>query len=142
MAKSLTIGKLAAAADVNVETIRYYQRLKLLIEPAKPEQGYRLYPDEYILRVRFIKRAQQLGFTLKEIQELLELGDGHCQQVQQLAEVKLEKIEQHITDLTAMHTALKRLLIQCQTSEADAEHCALIETITTNDNLVDMQKTN
>jgi MerR family transcriptional regulator, mercuric resistance operon regulatory protein len=137
---TLTIGKLAAEADVNVETIRYYQRLKLLIEPAKPEQGYRLYPDKYILRVRFIKRAQQLGFTLKEIQELLDLGDGHCQQVQQLAQVKLKKIEQHIADLNAMHAALDKLLTQCQTSGADAEHCALIETITANNEQADTQK--
>lgn len=130
---TLTIGKLAAAAGVNVETIRYYQRLKLLTEPVKPERGYRLYPDEYVLRVRFIKRAQQLGFTLKEIQELLELGDGHCQQVQQLAQVKLKKIEEHITDLNAMHDALDSLLTQCQISGAeDAAHCALIETITAN----------
>ncbi|HHI94305.1 MAG TPA: MerR family transcriptional regulator [Gammaproteobacteria bacterium] len=129
---TLTIGKLAAAAGVNVETIRYYQRLKLIIEPAKPDQGYRHYPAEYVLRVRFIKRAQQLGFTLKEIQELLELGDGHCQQVQQLAQVKLKKIRERITDLTAMYDALDSLLTQCQTSEADDARCALIETITAN----------
>ncbi len=128
---TLTIGKLAAAADVNVETIRYYQRLKLIIEPAKPAQGYRHYPAEYVLRVRFIKRAQQLGFTLKEIQELLELGDGHCQQVQQLAQVKLEKIRGRIADLNAMHDALDSLLVQCQTSGAGDARCALIETITT-----------
>jgi len=129
---TLTIGKLAAAAGVNVETIRYYQRLKLIIEPVKPAQGYRLYPDEYVLRVRFIKRAQQLGFTLKEIQELLDLGDVHCEQVQQLAQVKLKKIEEHITDLNAMHKALSSLLSQCRINGTDAAHCALIETITAN----------
>ncbi len=130
--KTFTIGQLAAAAEVNVETIRYYQRLKLVIEPPKPTQGYRHYPAEYVLRVRFIKRAQQLGFTLKEILELLELGDGHCQQVQQLAQIKLRKIEERITDLNAMHGALDSLLTQCQASETDDTRCALIETITTN----------
>jgi len=129
---TLTIGKLATAAGVNVETIRYYQRLKLIIEPAKPAQGYRHYPAEYVLRVRFIKRAQQLGFTLKEIQELLELGDGQCQQVQQLAQVKLKKIRERITDLTAMHNALDSLLAQCQTNGADDAHCVLIESIAAN----------
>ncbi len=131
---TLTIGKLATAADVNVETIRYYQRLKLIIEPVKPDQGYRQYPEEYVLRVRFIKRAQQLGFALREIQELLELGDGHCQQVQQLARVKLKKIKERITDLNAMHDALDSLLTQCRTSGADDAHCALIETIAANGN--------
>ncbi|MCF6338684.1 MAG: MerR family DNA-binding protein [Gammaproteobacteria bacterium] len=128
---TFTIGKLAAAAEVNVETIRYYQRLKLIIEPPKPTQGYRHYPAEYVLRVRFIKRAQQLGFMLKEIQELLELGDGHCQQVQQLAQIKLKKIEERIADLNAMHGVLDSLLTQCQTSKTGDARCALIETIAT-----------
>lgn len=132
MPTTFTIGKLAISADVNVETIRYYQRLKLINEPAKPEQGYRQYPEEYVLRVRFIKRAQQLGFTLKEIQELLDLGDGHCQQVQELAQVKLKKIRGHIADLTTMHDALDGLLTQCRISGKNNAHCALIETITTN----------
>ena len=72
----LTIGKLAQSAEVNVETIRYYQQKHLLVEPIKPPQGYRIYPESYINRIKFIKRAQQLGFTLKEVSELLELGDG------------------------------------------------------------------
>jgi len=115
-----------------VETIRYYQRLNLLTEPAKPAHGYRQYPYEYILRVRFIKRCQQLGFTLKEIQELLNLGDGHCQQVQQLASNKISTIEERIADLQIMAEALKDLLAKCHSSNADDRHCALIESLVKN----------
>ena len=71
----LTIGRLAQSAGVNVETIRYYQRVGLLKEPEKPAYGYRHYPPDTVARIRFIKRAQQLGFTLEEISELLSLGD-------------------------------------------------------------------
>lgn len=106
--KSLTIGKLAAA-DVNVETIRYYQRLNLISKPLRPIQGYRQYPAEFLLRIRFIKRGQHLGFTLKEIQELLDLGDGHCLGVQQLTAGKIKTIEERISALEAMRGALKDL---------------------------------
>ncbi len=77
MSKPLTIGFLAGAAEVNVETVRYYQRFGIIDEPLKPFDGYRVYPPETVGRIRFIKRAKQLGFSLKEISELLELGDGH-----------------------------------------------------------------
>jgi len=126
---SLTIGKLAANSDVNVETIRYYQRMNLIVEPPKPANGFRTYPISDIDRVKFIKRAQQLGFTLKEIQELLALGDQHCQEVQALAKEKLEKIESHMKDLKAMRKALKTLISQCETDENSDVHCAIIESL-------------
>ncbi|MBL1275197.1 MAG: MerR family DNA-binding protein [Ectothiorhodospiraceae bacterium] len=124
-----TIGKLAAAADVNIETVRYYQRLKLILEPVKPAHGYRQYSADYLSRILFIKRTQSLGFTLKEIQELLDLGDGHCQEVQQLAEDKIVKIEERLSDLQAMRSALKDLLIKCQTNNIENAPCALIKSI-------------
>ncbi len=129
---SLTIGKLATAADVNVETIRYYQRLNLIKEPFKPAQGYRQYSTDNISRLRFIKRSQELGFTLKEIQELLDLGDGHCHEVQQLAAKKIQQVEERITDLSAMGDALKDLLTQCQTTDSSNAQCALVETLVKN----------
>jgi len=126
---SLTIGKLASSADVNVETIRYYQRMNLIVEPEKPESGFRLYPYADIDRIKFIKRAQQLGFTLKEIQELLDLGECHCQEVQVLAKQKLDKIETHMKDLKAMRKALKTLLTQCEIDDNAGAHCAIIESL-------------
>jgi len=127
--KELTIGKLADRSGVNVETIRYYQRLGLILEPPKPVQGFRRYPVADIARVRFIRRAQQLGFTLKEIGELLELGDGHCQEVQQLARLKVEKIEDRLRDLQSMHAALLDLLSRCEAADTSDIHCALIEVL-------------
>jgi len=127
--KPLTIGKLADRSGVNVETIRYYQRLGLILEPTKPAQGFRRYPVADIARVRFIRRAQQLGFTLKEIGELLDLGDGHCQEVQQLARLKIEKIEERLRDLQSMRGALLDLLSQCEVADRSDIHCALIEAL-------------
>jgi len=124
----LTIGKLAHSAGVNVETIRYYQRVGLLEEPAKPAWGYRHYPAETVARIRFIKRAQQLGFTLKEISELLSLGDGHCTDVQTLAEQKRDKIDQQISDLQAMRQVLTHLVEACQ-SNRSSDHCSVIDAL-------------
>lgn len=124
----LTIGRLAKNAQVNVETIRYYQRVGLMIEPIKPNEGFRVYPENYISRVKFIKRAQELGFTLKEIQDLLDLGNRNCQQVKNLAEKKLAQIEGRLHDLNTMKSALLDLVKQCKTDKTNA-HCALIEAL-------------
>jgi len=126
MSDMLTIGKLAAAANVNVETIRFYQRQGLLPEPPRPPGSIRRYSRSLIERIEFIKRAKQVGFTLKEIAGLLTLGDGHCKQVQQLAEVKLEKIETKLKDLSLMRDALSELLVQCR-EQGDSAHCSLVE---------------
>ena len=103
---SLTIGKLAKQTDVTIETIRHYQRLGLLSEPDKPESGYRYYPTDAITRIRFIKRAQQAGFSLKEIAALLSLDGKHCEEVRQLAEQKYQQIDQQIQDLTSLRQIL------------------------------------
>lgn len=79
---------------MNIETVRYYQRVALIQEPPKPAEGYRHYPVDTVDRIKFIKRAQQLGFSLKEITELLELGNGHCVDVRACAENKRARIEQ------------------------------------------------
>ena len=126
--KPLTIGHLAKAAEVNVETIRYYQRVKLITEPNKPTQGYRIYPEETLKRIKFIKRAQQLGFSLKEIEELLHLGEGHCEDVRQLAEVKRTQIDKQINDLKNLRNTLSQLITSCK-SDSDNSHCAIVETL-------------
>lgn len=127
MATGLTIGKLADAAGVNVETIRYYQRRGLLAEPAKPLGGQRRYPAELAKRLRFIKRAQALGFTLAEITELLRLDQaGACTETRDLAARKLALIEQKIADLVALQRVLGGLVQQCAAGEGGTA-CPIIE---------------
>lgn len=128
MASPLTIGLLARAADVNVETIRYYQRLGLIHEPVKPPSGYRHYPADTVDRIRFIKRSQQLGFSLQEIAELLELGDGHCADVRQRAEQKREHIEHQIQDLQNLHKTLDDLIQACHNGN-DNQPCPIVQTL-------------
>ncbi len=124
----LTIGKLAKQSGVTIETIRYYQRKELLVEPKKPLSGYRLYPQESIARIRFIKRAQRSGFTLKEIAELLSLDSGHCKDVKKMAEQKRQQIEMQIKDLTTLHKLLDQLVSDCE-SDPKTNHCAMIDVL-------------
>ncbi len=128
MNKPLTIGHIAQNAGVNVETIRYYQRIGILVEPAKPVEGYRIYPSDTVDRIRFIKRAQQLGFSLQEITELLELGDGHCDDVRHRAEEKRTIIDQQIKDLQNLQETLDTLIQACQ-CDGDTSHCPIVETL-------------
>ncbi len=110
----LSIGQIAQAANVNIETIRYYQRRGLLAEPCKPLGGHRRYSDQDVNKLRFIKRAQLLGFTLDEIGNLLGLdGANSCRDTYDLARHKLELVEAKITDLIAMQDALQDLARQC-----------------------------
>ncbi|MGY4828559.1 Hg(II)-responsive transcriptional regulator [Sphaerotilaceae bacterium SBD11-9] len=125
----LTIGRLAAEAGVNVETIRYYQRRGLMSEPAKPMNGQRRYADDAVKRVRFIKRAQVLGFTLEEIASLLELDEAHaCAETRDLAAHKLEVIDSKLADLKAMRKALTSLLRECDTGTAKSA-CPIIHAL-------------
>jgi MerR family transcriptional regulator, mercuric resistance operon regulatory protein len=125
----LTIGRLAAEAGVNVETIRYYQRRGLMTEPAKPTNGQRRYAVDAVKRVRFIKRAQVLGFTLEEIGSLLELDEAHaCADTRVLAANKLQVIEGKLADLDAMRKALTMLLLQCDAGGAK-DRCPIIDVL-------------
>lgn len=125
----LTIGRLADEAGVNVETIRYYQRRGLMAEPEKPGNGQRRYPPAVIKRVRFIKRAQVLGFTLLEIGSLLELDEAHaCTETRELAAHKLQVIEAKLADLKAMRKALTALLRQCDTGTGK-DRCPIIHAL-------------
>jgi len=114
---------------VNVETIRYYQRRGLLDEPPKPPRGRRRYSGIVVRRVRFIKRAQQLGFTLEEVKSLLQLEDGQsCRETRLLAEQKLVVIEQRVADLTRVRRVLKGLIAEC--TEGKRPHsCPIIATL-------------
>lgn len=124
---SFTIGKLADIAGVNIETIRYYQRKGLIKEPARPAQGYRKYSQSVVETIRFIKRAQQLGFSLREISELLKLGNGHCADVREHAEIKLKKVEQQIRDLETLKNTLRKLIQQCR--QGKSQHCPIVKSL-------------
>lgn len=125
----LTIGRLARNAGVSVETIRYYQRRHLVVEPPRPSHGYRYYPYETVNRVRFIKRAQRLGFTLREIGELLRLSDGHCADVNSLAETKCRRIRAQLRELEALHASLQHLVQCCDGSDATSPKCPIIDAL-------------
>ena len=129
MSSTHTIGQVAKAAGVNVETIRYYQRLKLLEEPAKPLGRVRRYGDAVAARVRFIKRAQELGFSLAEIQRLLMLEDPQsCGAARALAAEKLALVESRVTDLERLRDVLKDLIARCDVRRGKVA-CPIIESL-------------
>jgi MerR family mercuric resistance operon transcriptional regulator len=124
----LTIGRLARAAGVHVETVRYYQRRGLLTTPRKPPGGVRRYPAEALTRLRFIKRAQALGFSLRDIRELLALDAGSCRETRTLAEARLADIEARLRDLAHMRGLLQRLVRACRRGQSPA--CPIVTALT------------
>ena len=129
MEASLTIGRLAESAQVNVETVRYYQRRGLMREPARPTGSVRRYMNDDVKRIRFIKRAQQLGFTLDEIANLLKLEDGRsCRETEQLAQQKLSLVEARITDLQRLRKTLRDLIGRCESGRGRIT-CPIIESL-------------
>ena len=128
-ASSLTIGGLAKAANVNVETIRYYKRRGLLSEPKRPLGGIRRYGSADIDRLTFVKTAQQLGFSLDEVGDLLRLEDGtHCQEASALAEHKLKDVREKIERLVKIEKALSDMVSQCH-ARPDSIACPLIASL-------------
>ena len=132
MSTMLKIGQVAVEAGVHVETLRFYERKGLLKQPRRtPYSGYRQYPEEAVRVVRFIKRAQELGFTLKEIEELLRLRDDQdssCTEVRQAATSKLADIERKLRSLQAMKRALTVLVKSCS-SEGSTRNCPILEAL-------------
>lgn len=121
--ENLTIGVFAKAAGVNVETIRFYQRKGLLPEPDKP------YGEADVTRVRFVKSAQRLGFSLDEIAELLRLEDGtHCEEASGLAEHKLKDVREKMADLARMEAVLSELVCACHARKGNVS-CPLIASL-------------
>ena len=124
--ETLTIGALAKAAGVNVETIRFYQRKGLMQEPDRPPGGIRRYGATNLARLRFIKSAQRLGFSLDEIADLLKLEDGsRCAQAREQAEHKLVDVRARIVDLQRIEGALHGLVERCGTASGQVQ-CPLI----------------
>jgi len=127
-AADMTIGQLARLVGVNVETVRYYQRIGLIDEPSAPRNGYRKYSVEIAEKIIFIKRAKRLGFSLKEIGELMKIGDGHCDDVRERAERKRLQIEAQIRDLQALRNTLDALIAECR-SGRNEQHCPLVDAL-------------
>ena len=133
-ANAMTIGDLARAAGVNVETVRYYQRLGIFPEPPRARGSIRRYPDDALRRLHFIKRAQRLGFSLDEVKLLLELSDGkHCAETRELAERKLALVKEKLVDLSAMRGALTDLVSACRRGGRGCG-CPLIDALVAEEN--------
>lgn len=127
--KHLTIGKLAARTGVGVETIRYYERSGFLPAPDRLPSGYRVYGSATINKVRFIREAQSLGFSLSEISDLLSLTDdpeADCAQVNERAQTKLQEIKDKIHRLQLMQASLERLAKYCPADEQPLSECSII----------------
>lgn len=129
--ETLKVGEVAKQAGVNLQTIHYYERRGLLPKPPRTGSNYRAYPAGAVLRVRFIKRAQELGFTLKEIKELLSLRAAprtRCGDVRRRAEAKVQDIDERVRTLQAMRRALTKLIGECSGSGPVAE-CPIVEAL-------------
>ena len=129
MLGNYTIGSLSRETGVNLETIRYYEKINLLNKPSRSINGYRQYDGSAIKRLRFIRRGRELGFSIAEIKTLLELADHPehpCIEADKLAEAHLVEVETKIKDLMAMQDVLTKI-VACQSHTA--EHCRLIETL-------------
>ncbi|EPA99454.1 Hg(II)-responsive transcriptional regulator [Pseudomonas sp. G5(2012)] len=128
----LTIGAFAKAAGVNVETIRFYQRKELLPEPDKPYGSIRRYGEADVSRVKFVKSAQRLGFSLEEVAGLLRLDDGaHCDEARVLAEQKLGDVRGKLADLKRIESVLEQLVHDCCASHGTVS-CPLIVSLQRN----------
>jgi MerR family transcriptional regulator, copper efflux regulator len=129
--KPLTIGRLARAAGINLETVRYYERRGLVPRPPRSRSGYRLFPADTARRLRFIKHAQELGFSLKEIRGLLALRispRSSCVEIRKRAEAKIRDIEGKIKSLESMRTSLRKLTKSCSGCGPISE-CPILESL-------------
>lgn len=130
--KTMTVGQLAKKVQINIETVRYYERRGLLPEPIRSESRYRQYTENDVARILFIKRAKELGFTLKEISELLSLkidSETTCGDVKKLSESKIANVEEKIRDLQKIKKKLEELVILCDQENASTSECPILEAL-------------
>jgi Hg(II)-responsive transcriptional regulator len=128
---TLKIGQVATAAAVNIQTIRYYERRGLVPTPRRTPAGYRQYADDAVMRLRFIKHAQDLGFSLREIQDLLGLRvrrGAACDLVERKTRQKISVVQQRIRDLRRMQRTLERLAAAC-TARRPTDDCPILEVL-------------
>jgi MerR family mercuric resistance operon transcriptional regulator/MerR family gold-responsive transcriptional activator of gol and ges genes len=127
----LTVGKVARQAGVNLQTVLYYERRRLLSPARRSDSGYRLYTPETVRVIRFIKNAQALGFTLDEVAKLLRLRVNHrsqCESVKRQARARLKMVHEKITGLRAMERTLKRLLKTCA-ARGTTDSCPILKSL-------------
>lgn len=127
--QAFSIGEVSRRSGVNIETIRYYERVRLLPPPLRTEGGHRLYPDDCLKRLIFIRRSRELGFTLDKIRNLLSLIEGgyRCGEVKNTALTHLKDIRQKIADLRRMERTLAETATRCE--GGDAPDCPIIESL-------------
>ncbi len=130
MSHSLTIGRLANAAGVNLDTVRYYERKDLMPEPQRSEAGYRLYSQQDLERLKFIRGAKSLGFSLDEIRRLLSLvdGEGDRAEVRALAATRLEDMERSLAEIQRVRTVLAELITACS-GHGSVRDCPIVEAV-------------
>jgi len=128
--KGLSIGALSERSGVNIETIRYYERIGVMPSPARSAAGYRIYGPEHARRLHFIRRGRELGFSLDELRALLQLVDGHsytCAQVHALTTRHLKDIRQKIADLRRLERVMSDMAAQCSGDQVPA--CPIIDAL-------------
>jgi Hg(II)-responsive transcriptional regulator len=133
--QGLTIGRVAKCAGVSIETVRFYERQGLIPEPPRTASGYRQFPAKTVARIRFIQRAQELGFSLREIDELIALrldGSSTKGDVKARAEAKMLDIDTKIRDLRRMREKLSELTRACS-GEGETAECPILEALTEGD---------
>lgn len=129
--EQITIGKVAKRAGVNIQTVRYYERRGLLLPSRRLESGYRLYPDDAVRKIVFIKKAQLLGFTLKEIRSLLRLRSGRtvrCDEVRRKAESHARDVQEKIGKLRSIEKVLRDLIKSCR-RRVSTETCPILRSL-------------
>ncbi len=130
--KHYKVGEIAKKVGINLETLRYYEKINLMPQPKRRDSRYRYYDANDLKRLLFIKRSKELGFTLKEIQELLNLkveSTATCGDIKHLTEHKLKDIEERIRDLNNIKMVLVKLINQCVCEELSTDECPILEVI-------------
>lgn len=128
--QEMTIGILAKRSDVTVETVKFYEKEGLLPKPAKPSSGFRTYPEDYVSRISFIKRAQELGFTLREVKELFKLkvdNKATCGQVMKKTDAKIAEVDRKIKDLKQMRKSLLQIRDCCDDGTKTLTECPILD---------------
>ena len=132
---ALTIGELAKRSGMGLETVRFYERKGLIEDPPRTDSGYRQYPRDVVARIQFIKRCKELGFSLKEISELLSLRvdpDTTCADVRRQTKLKLADVEEKIRALRTIKAALDKLAASCS-GRGPTSECPILETLESQD---------